>query len=141
MSGATREMSSLTERGRLNEKADCSGVRYLQWNSVTAGAWCAEFDGAHAVVNLTGRSVDCRYTAKNKRVILESRIKSTAVLGQCIRDCACPSKYWINAASATIYEDTRNENEMKKRNEKVSVQRNEKVSVQCFMILAASPIN
>lgn len=88
-------------------KADCDGVRYIEWDARTGGAWCHELEGAYAVVNLVGRSVDCRYTEQNKRIILESRIASTALLGQCMRDCAQPPQFWINAASATIYADTR----------------------------------
>jgi len=77
------------------------------WDGVTKGAWCAELEGAHAVINLSGRSVDCRYSALNRRLILESRLKSTRILALAIKDAVAPPKFWINAASATIYADTR----------------------------------
>lgn len=86
---------------------DCAGARLVQWDGATPGDWCAEVNGALAVINLSGRSVDCRYTDTNKRLILESRLKSTAALGECIAASTTPPKYWINAASATIYADTR----------------------------------
>jgi uncharacterized protein (TIGR01777 family) len=84
-------------------------IRTAFWDGQTMGAWCAELDGAHAVINLSGRSVDCRYTLKNRRAILESRLKSTRILALAIKDAAAPPKLWVNAASATIYADTRGE--------------------------------
>jgi uncharacterized protein (TIGR01777 family) len=59
------------------------------------------------LVNLSGRSVDCRYNARNRRLILESRLKSTRILGLAVKDATCPPELFINAASATIYADTR----------------------------------
>lgn len=84
-----------------------ANARVAYWDGATKGAWCAELDGAHAVINLAGRSVDCRYTLKNRRLILESRLKSTRIIALAIKDCATPPKRWVNAASATIYADTR----------------------------------
>ncbi len=84
-----------------------ANARIAFWDGVTKGAWCAELDGAHAVINLAGRSVDCRYTSTNRRLILESRLKSTRILALAIKDCVTPPKIWVNAASATIYADTR----------------------------------
>jgi hypothetical protein len=55
------------------------------------------------VINLTGRSVNCRYNAGNRRQILESRLRSTEVLGEAIRGLAHPPKVWMNASTATIY--------------------------------------
>jgi len=89
--------------------ASAANARVAHWDGVTKGAWCAELEGAHAVINLAGRSVDCRYTPKNRRLILESRLKSTRILALAIKDCARPPKLWVNAASATIYADTRGE--------------------------------
>lgn len=55
------------------------------------------------MINLAGRSVDCRYHSRNRRVILESRIESTRVLGNAIRQCAKPPRVWLNSSTATIY--------------------------------------
>src|SRR4051794_18022355 len=52
------------------------GLRHVPWDARTAGPWAAELDGAAAVVNLVGRSVDCRKTEENRRAILESRVDS-----------------------------------------------------------------
>lgn len=78
-------------------------VRYVAWDGETSGAWTTELDGADVLINLSGKSVDCRYTEENKRLIRESRTQSTAVLGEAIRQAANPPGLWINLASATIY--------------------------------------
>jgi uncharacterized protein (TIGR01777 family) len=63
-------------------------------------------DGASAVVNLAGKSVNCRYNARNRREILDSRIDSTRALGEAISRCAAPPAVWLNASTATIYTHT-----------------------------------
>lgn len=78
-----------------------------KWDGQTIGPWQTLFEGALAVINLTGRSVDCRYTPPNKREILESRILATRVVAQAIAMCEQPPPVWLNASSATIYADTR----------------------------------
>ena len=62
-----------------------------------------ELDGADVVINLAGRSVNCRYTAANRREIIESRVQSTRVVGEAIARCARPPRVWLQASSATIY--------------------------------------
>src|SRR5437764_10258620 len=58
--------------------------RIVLWDARTLGDWCAEFEGADVVINLTGKSVNCRYTAKNRREIMRSRVDSNPVVGQAI---------------------------------------------------------
>src|SRR4051812_49858325 len=58
--------------------------RVVGWDGETVGAWSAELDGADAVINLAGRSVNCRYTAANRRQILQSRVASTRAVGQAL---------------------------------------------------------
>jgi uncharacterized protein (TIGR01777 family) len=67
------------------------------------GAWVSEVDGADVVINLAGRSVNCRYHAKNRRQILESRINSVRVIGEALRAAGRPPAVWLQAATATIY--------------------------------------
>ncbi|MBX2844247.1 MAG: TIGR01777 family oxidoreductase [Flammeovirgaceae bacterium] len=78
-------------------------LKYVFWDGENLGDWAKELEGAKAVVNLAGRSVDCRYNEKNKKAIYDSRLNSTAVLGKVIANCKKPPEVWINAASATIY--------------------------------------
>ncbi|MBI5802137.1 MAG: TIGR01777 family protein [Verrucomicrobia bacterium] len=80
-------------------------AREVRWDAGTLGVWARELEGAAAVVNLTGRSVDCRYNAENRRLIMDSRVNSTRVIGQAIAQCGQPP-VWLNASSATIYRHT-----------------------------------
>mgnify|MGYP001999608938 FL=1 len=81
--------------------------RFVTWDARNQGEWGRELDGAVAVFNLTGRSVDCRYTEANRRLIMDSRVDSTHVLGEAMRECEEPPKVWLNSSTATIYEDRR----------------------------------
>ena len=87
-------------------KAGADGIREIQWDGVTGGPWETELDGAMAVVNLTGRSVDCRYTPRNRKEILDSRIHSTKIIGAAIGRCPGPPSVWLNASTATLYTHT-----------------------------------
>jgi uncharacterized protein (TIGR01777 family) len=73
------------------------------WDGETIGQWTAALEGAEALINLAGRSVDCRYTRRNRAAIFNSRIDSTRVLGQAIASCKNPPSAWLNASTATIY--------------------------------------
>lgn len=78
-------------------------VKFIQWDSKNSGEWEACLDGAESLINLTGKSVDCRYNERNKALIYNSRLWSTEALGKAILKCEKPPKVWINASSATIY--------------------------------------
>jgi len=73
---------------------------------VTLGDWVQELDNADIVINLAGRSVNCRYNATHRQEILESRIKSTQILGAAFRKVSIPPRLWMNASTATIYRHT-----------------------------------
>lgn len=77
--------------------------RVVGWDAATAGPWCDELDGADVVINLAGRSVDCRYHAANRRLIMESRVASTRAVGEAIARAARPPRTWLQASTATIY--------------------------------------
>lgn len=79
---------------RLNE---------IFWDGKTIGPWAKSLENADLVLNMAGKSVNCRYTEKNKKAIFSSRVDTTTVLGQAIQACKNPPKVWINSASATIY--------------------------------------
>ncbi len=78
-------------------------AREVAWDGTKLGPWAAELEGADAVINLAGRSVDCRYHARNRRLIGDSRVNSTRVLGEAIAACARPPRVWLNSSTATIY--------------------------------------
>ena len=80
-------------------------IRYVQWDGKTLGLWSDTLDGADAVVNLTGKSVNCRYTPANRREIVDSRVNSVNILGRAILKCSVPPRVWVQAASLAIYGD------------------------------------
>lgn len=83
-----------------------TGPGDVRWDARTLGPWAQELEGAAVLVNLAGRTVDCRYNAANRRAILASRTESTRVLGLAMAACAHPPKVWLNSSTATIYADT-----------------------------------
>ena len=83
-----------------------SGARPIKWDAETLGEWTRELEGAQCVINLNGRTVNCRYTRANRRLIMDSRVKSTRILGEAIGYCERPPGVWMNASSATIYRHT-----------------------------------
>jgi uncharacterized protein (TIGR01777 family) len=80
-----------------------NAVRHVAWDGCSVGRWAGEIDGADAVINLAGRSVDCRYTKRNRELILNSRIDSTRVIGEAIAAAKNPPPVWLQASTATIY--------------------------------------
>lgn len=76
------------------------------WDARNLGDWVAELEGADVVINLAGRSVDCRYHSRNRQEILRSRVDSTRILGKAIQSLSHPPRVWLNASTATIYRDS-----------------------------------
>lgn len=77
--------------------------RVVAWDAETLGGWAQEVDGADAVINLAGRSVNCRYTPANRRDIIRSRVDSTRAVGEAIARAVRPPRVWLQAGTATIY--------------------------------------
>lgn len=78
--------------------------RAVSWNGRTVEShWVAELEGARAIVNLAGKSVDCRRTGANHREILRSRVDSTRVLGEALRQVYRVPEVWVQAGSLAIY--------------------------------------
>ena len=87
-------------------KARSGAVREVRWDGETLGAWAGELEGARALINLAGVSVNCRYHARNRRRLLDSRLRPTRVLGEAIARCVHPPPVWLNSSTATIYRHT-----------------------------------
>ncbi len=79
-------------------------IRYVMWDGRTLGKWADELIDAKAVVNVAGRSINTRFTENNKQKILDSRIDSTAIIGEAIGISKRPPEVWINAGGISIYE-------------------------------------
>ena len=92
-----RSRSPTVNPGRAKEEG---------WDGRTVGTWAKLLDGAEAVVNLAGKSVNCRYTPANRKEIIDSRIDSVKAIGEAISKCDRPPPVWVQAGSLAIYGDT-----------------------------------
>jgi uncharacterized protein len=75
----------------------------IYWDATNLGNWTEKLENADVLINMTGKSVDCRYNDANKIEILNSRINSTKILQKAVENCKNPPKTWLNSSSATIY--------------------------------------
>jgi len=78
-------------------------TNFVQWDAATEGEWENCLEGADLIINLTGKSVDCRYTEENKRAILKSRVDATTILQKALNKLPKKPSLWLNASTATIY--------------------------------------
>jgi uncharacterized protein len=109
--GGSGQVGQLLARGFLANGHDvviltrgaCAAGRPVPWDGRTLGAWASEIDGADVVVNLAGRTVNCRYTPENLRQMMDSRVESTKVVGDAIATAARPPRTWLQMSTATIY--------------------------------------
>jgi uncharacterized protein len=74
---------------------------HVHWDNTAAIITALE--NAAMLINLAGKSVDCRYNEKNKKEIFDSRVNTTKALGEAILQCKNPPAFWINSSTATIY--------------------------------------
>jgi uncharacterized protein (TIGR01777 family) len=110
--GGTGQVGQLLARAFLRDghevvvltRTQARGVaRTVPWDARTSGSWTEEFDGADVVINLAGRSVNCRYTPANRAEMMDSRVESTLAVGAAIRAAQRPPRVWLQASTATIY--------------------------------------
>ena len=87
----------------LSRKPSAAPWRIVPWDAETLGQWTTELENADVVINLAGQNVNCRYNAKNRQLIKESRVKATRVVGQAIARASRPPRVWLQASTATIY--------------------------------------
>ena len=95
-----RDGHEVTALGRSPARAPW---RVDHWDPEQLGDWTRWIDGADAVINMAGRSVNCRYNAKNRQEIMYSRVGSTRVVGEAIARAKRPPPTWLQASTATIY--------------------------------------
>ncbi|MGA8030144.1 MAG: TIGR01777 family oxidoreductase [Bryobacteraceae bacterium] len=110
--GGTGQIGHILAR-HFHEQGHCVSViarhpkpaewRTLTWDGENQGAWTQAIDGADLVINLAGRSVNCRYNTRNRREIQNSRTITTGLIGRAIASASHPPAMWFNASTATIY--------------------------------------
>jgi len=87
----------------LSRAASASPCPVVPWDGRSLGPWTLALEGADAVVNLAGYTVNCRYHPRNRERILRSRVEPTRVLGEALARCKRPPRLWLQASTATIY--------------------------------------
>ena len=80
--------------------------RVEQWDPANVAGWPDKLEGSDVVINLAGRSVNCRYTPKNRKEIIQSRVESVRSVGQAVSKLKRPPRVWLQASTATIYAHT-----------------------------------
>ncbi|HEX5274008.1 MAG TPA: TIGR01777 family oxidoreductase [Candidatus Rubrimentiphilum sp.] len=112
IAGGSGQIGTILARNFVAHGADVTVLsRHLQpapwkvveWNGRDISGWAEAIEGAEVVIDLAGRSVDCRYTPANRREIMESRVLSTQAIGKAISRAARPPRVWLQASTATIY--------------------------------------
>jgi uncharacterized protein (TIGR01777 family) len=102
--------AALSQRGHhitvLTRGPFAAPWRTVHWDGLNPGPWVDEIDGTDVVINLAGRSVNCRYTNRHRCEIYDSRVVTTRLLGEAIACLAHPPRLWLNASTATIYRHT-----------------------------------
>ena len=91
------------------------GCKSVCWDAESLGVWVNEFEGAKAIINLSGKSVNCRYTEENRKLIIGSRTSTARLVREAIKECNRPPEVWLNASSATIYEHSLKEKQTENR--------------------------
>jgi len=87
----------------LTRQSSVPDGRAVAWDGKTLGDWSREIDGAEVVINLAGRSVNCRYSDENLKQMMDSRVNSTRVVGKAIEQAEQPPRLWLQMSTATIY--------------------------------------
>ncbi|MGN0003247.1 MAG: TIGR01777 family oxidoreductase [Sphingobacterium composti] len=89
---------------RRVQQSKNSNIKYVPWDGETKGAWVDELEDVDTIINLSGKSIQCRFTEENKKELLASRILPTKVLGAAIVDLMHPPRLWINFSGISVFE-------------------------------------
>lgn len=89
---------------RKFQHAKRQNISYVQWDGETKGDWIQALDAADALINLSGKSIQCRFTESNKKELLDSRLQPTKILAEAIEEINTPPRLWINFSGVSIFE-------------------------------------
>jgi uncharacterized protein len=90
----------------LSRSVDSSAkYREVKWDGKSLGDWAKEIDGAELVFNLSGAPIDKKWTPEYQKVVLDSRVESSRVIGEAIRAATSKPKAWVNASAVGFYGD------------------------------------
>lgn len=78
-------------------------VQYINWDGKTYGDWLKSIEGAEVLINLSGKSINCKFTEENKKKLLSSRIDSTRILIEGLTQLKNPPKLFLNASAGSMY--------------------------------------
>jgi uncharacterized protein len=90
---------------RSKPDCDSSIAQWIRWDGRALGDWTEHIRDATHILNLAGRSVDCRKTPDRCDEILRSRVESTAILAQALKELDSTPKVWVQMSTAHIYGD------------------------------------
>ncbi|MFM9873444.1 MAG: TIGR01777 family oxidoreductase [Fimbriimonadaceae bacterium] len=94
----------------LSRSVDTSATyREVKWDGKSLGDWEKEIDGAELVFNLSGAPIDKKWTPEYQKVVLDSRVESSRVIGEAIRAAGAKPKAWVNASAVGFYGDREDE--------------------------------
>jgi uncharacterized protein (TIGR01777 family) len=88
---------------RVPPADDLPSLRAVMWNGETGGGWATELEGAVAVVNLAGRSINCVHSLENSREILESRLNAVKALAKGYSRAKRPPPVWVQVSATGFY--------------------------------------
>jgi uncharacterized protein (TIGR01777 family) len=87
----------------LSRQPQKAAWRTAPWDGKLSDSWQREVDGADAVIHLSGRTVNTRYTPRHRQEILDSRTRTTSAVAEAISRARRPPRVWLNASTATVY--------------------------------------
>jgi len=96
---------------RNNQQSQSNGLHYMKWDGESLGQWSDVLEEAEAIINLSGKSIQCRFTEENKKALLSSRIKPTHILGEAIKQANKGPRLWINFSGISIFEGVQTSND------------------------------
>jgi uncharacterized protein (TIGR01777 family) len=84
-----------------SERSD--GIHEEEWDGEHLGEWIKFLDGARAVINLTGKNINCPHTPENLRELTASRVNSVNAIAAAILHVKTPPPVWVQAGAVGFY--------------------------------------